>query len=83
MPDQPRVTRDVIHIHIARKQLSQGSIKDTEAVAALEMERDFYFSKLREIEMLCQAEDQSELTRKILEILYKTQDGFETPAETY
>jgi RP/EB family microtubule-associated protein len=50
----------------------------------LEKERDFYFSKLRDIEILCQeAEEggQSELVQKILDILYATEDGFAPPDE--
>lgn len=47
----------------------------------LEKERDFYFEKLREIEVLLQEiEDKgesSELTTNIFKILYATADGFE------
>ncbi|XP_017839430.1 microtubule-associated protein RP/EB family member 1 isoform X6 [Drosophila busckii] len=51
----------------------------------LEKERDFYFSKLRDIEILCQEADDGEptpLIQKILDILYATeplQDGFAPP----
>lgn len=51
----------------------------------LEKERDFYFSKLRDIEMLCQGEEeeaQNPLVGKIMEILYATEDGFAPPEET-
>ncbi|XP_055612291.1 microtubule-associated protein RP/EB family member 1 isoform X3 [Uranotaenia lowii] len=51
----------------------------------LEKERDFYFSKLRDIEILCQedeqGEPQSELVQRILNILYATEDGFAPPDE--
>uniref|UniRef100_A0A1A9V4T2 Microtubule-associated protein RP/EB family member 1 n=1 Tax=Glossina austeni TaxID=7395 RepID=A0A1A9V4T2_GLOAU len=50
----------------------------------LEKERDFYFSKLRDIEILCQEVDEGEthpLVQKILEILYATEDGFAPPDE--
>lgn len=50
----------------------------------LEKERDFYFSKLRDIEILCQEADDSEghpIIQKILEILYATEDGFAPPDE--
>jgi len=52
-------------------------------VTGLEKERDFYFGKLREIEMMCQEEDpESPLpTQKILDILYATEDGFAAPDE--
>lgn len=42
----------------------------------LEKERDFYFSKLRDIEILCQEADESEssaIITKILDILYATE----------
>jgi len=55
----------------------------------LEKERDFYFAKLRDIEILVQnqvevlegeGKDDSTL-REIQKILYSTEDGFEVPAE--
>ena len=54
----------------------------------LERERDFYYSKLREVEVLCQAHEaeQAPFLQSVLEILYKTDDAdaFVTPddAET-
>ncbi|XP_039479339.1 microtubule-associated protein RP/EB family member 1 isoform X3 [Drosophila santomea] len=48
----------------------------------LEKERDFYFSKLRDIEILCQEADDAEahpIIQKILDILYATEDGFAPP----
>lgn len=55
------------------------------AVEGLEKERDFYFAKLREIEVMCQEEAPVEagaLKEKILEILYKTDDEeFEAPQD--
>lgn len=53
-------------------------------VNSLERERDFYYGKLREIEVLCQAdtdEDRSQFTEKVLDILYATEDGFAVPDE--
>jgi len=50
----------------------------------LEKERDFYFSKLRDIEILCQEAEESEssaIIAKILDILYATEDGFAPPDE--
>ena len=47
----------------------------------LEKERDFYFDKLREIEVLMQefedAGNGNEMTQSIFKILYATADGFE------
>lgn len=66
-----------------------NTLKDT--VTGLERERDFYFSKLRDIELLVQqaVEDDPELEKQddglikhIQTILYSTEDGFEIPAET-
>ena len=56
----------------------------------LERERDFYFSKLRDIELLVQqaVEEDPEiekqedgLVKQIQAILYSTEEGFEIPAE--
>merc|ERR1719244_1324946 len=52
-------------------------------VEGLEKERDFYFGKLRDVEVMCQeneAED-GEIIRKVLDILYQTEDGFAVPEE--
>jgi len=47
----------------------------------LEQERDFYYGKLREVEILCQDEDPSAFSKdKVLAILYKTEDGSPGPA---
>ncbi|KAG8236852.1 hypothetical protein J437_LFUL017217 [Ladona fulva] len=54
-------------------------------VEGLEKERDFYFGKLREIEVMCQeteAVDASNtLVKKVLDILYATEDGFAPPED--
>eukprot|EP00047_Mylnosiga_fluctuans_P002522 m.224850 g.224850 ORF g.224850 m.224850 type:complete len:251 (+) comp11161_c0_seq1:13-765(+) len=50
-------------------------------IEGLEKERDFYFGKLRDIEVLCQNEEKTKLIDDILKILYATEDGFEAPAE--
>jgi RP/EB family microtubule-associated protein len=44
-------------------------------VDGLEKERDFYFGKLRDIEVMCQENDneQNPLIQKILDILYATE----------
>lgn len=58
------------------------------SVDALEKERDFYFGKLREIEIIVAGrleepteETEAEIMKKIQDILYATQEGFEAPLE--
>ena len=48
-------------------------------IEGLEKERDFYFGKLRDIEVLCQEMEGSEYAQKILAVLYATEDGFAVP----
>ncbi|KAI0987724.1 hypothetical protein GJ496_006489 [Pomphorhynchus laevis] len=47
----------------------------------LEREKDFYFRKLREIEIICQENENSNhpALQLILDILYATEEGFEVP----
>ncbi|PGH11335.1 hypothetical protein AJ79_04951 [Helicocarpus griseus UAMH5409] len=61
-----------------------------EAIAGLEKERDFYFAKLRDIELLLQQaveadpeldKDDDSLVKHIQAILYSTEEGFEIPPE--
>jgi len=70
-------------------QQENNTLKET--VQGLERERDFYFSKLRDIELLvqqaCEEDPEIEkqedgLIKHIQTILYSTEDGFEIPAET-
>jgi len=69
-------------------QQENNTLKET--VQGLEVERDFYFSKLRDIELLIQqaVEEDPEIEKQedglikhIQTILYSTEDGFEIPAE--
>ncbi|KAK2739465.1 hypothetical protein FQN55_009430 [Onygenales sp. PD_40] len=70
--------------------LTQEINAQKEAIAGLEKERDFYFAKLRDIELLLQQaveadpeldkEDDS-LVKHIQAILYSTEEGFEIPPE--
>ena len=75
---------------VSTAALRQENEAQKEAIAGLEKERDFYFSKLRDIELLIQTalEENPELekadnglVKEIQTILYSTEDGFEIPAE--
>jgi RP/EB family microtubule-associated protein len=52
-------------------------------VEGLEKERDFYFGKLRDVEVMCQENEAAggDTIRKVLDILYQTEDGFAVPEE--
>jgi len=53
------------------------------SVEGLEKERDFYFGKLRDVEVICQEHETTggEAIRKVLDILYQTEEGFAVPDE--
>ncbi|KAI1310266.1 hypothetical protein EDD11_003766 [Mortierella claussenii] len=62
--------------------------EERNTVAALEKERDFYFGKLRDIEVMIQQDLErspefadSTLLKEIQAVLYSTEDGFEIPQE--
>jgi len=67
----------------------QNQLKETHAhVEGLEKERDFYFAKLRDIEILVQqqmetletaGQEEDDTLKAIQQILYSTEDGFEVP----
>lgn len=52
-------------------------------VDGLEKERDFYFGKLRDIEVICQEADYAgtPLSARVLDVLYATEEGFAPPEE--
>lgn len=74
----------------ANPALAQENATLKETVVGLERERDFYFSKLRDIELLVQnavdedpelEKQEDGLVKQIQTILYSTEEGFEIPAE--
>lgn len=83
----PRVTK-AAGPGTAALQQENATLKET--VTGLERERDFYFSKLRDIELLIQQavdedpeleKQEDGLVKHIQTILYSTEEGFEIPAE--
>lgn len=53
-------------------------------IEAIERERDFYYGKLRDLEVICQQSEEEATVdkKKILDILYATEDGFAVPEES-
>ncbi|XP_076287936.1 microtubule-associated protein RP/EB family member 1 isoform X1 [Lasioglossum baleicum] len=66
------------------EELSAQLVELKMSVEGLEKERDFYFGKLRDIEVMCQDCDNGDpppIVQKILEVLYATEEGFAPPEE--
>jgi len=88
-PVQNNHSKPVSKPSVSLIEMEQLSLEVSELRAnfdGLEKERDFYFGKLRDIEVLCQDQDPADqpgnLGERILEILYATEDGFAPPEET-
>lgn len=62
-------------------ELNQQLLDLKLTVDGLEKERDFYFSKLRDIELICQEHESenSPVIAGIISILYATEEGFAPP----
>uniref|UniRef100_UPI00358E21CB microtubule-associated protein RP/EB family member 3-like isoform X1 n=2 Tax=Myxine glutinosa TaxID=7769 RepID=UPI00358E21CB len=62
-------------------ELNQQVVELKLMVDGLEKERDFYFGKLRDIELICQEHENENdpLLHKVLDILYVTEEGFAPP----
>lgn len=68
------------------EELNATLVEKNLAIEGLEKERDFYFGKLRDIEVLAQEYESAEgnapeFSQKVLGILYATEDGFAVPEE--
>lgn len=68
------------------EELNATLVEKNLAIEGLEKERDFYFGKLRDIEVLAQELESAdiagpEFSQKILGVLYATEDGFAVPEE--
>ncbi|VDD84336.1 unnamed protein product [Mesocestoides corti] len=73
---------DSMQLSALRAELDNLSIQaeeDHKTIEGLMQERDFYFSKLRDIEDLCRSIGENDLTKKFLDILYATEEGFVPP----
>ncbi|PAV77215.1 hypothetical protein WR25_12778 isoform B [Diploscapter pachys] len=82
VPQQPAV--DPAQVKQLKAEVEEANRQLTEmdtVVASLEKERDFYFSKLRSIEIMCQESETigNVEVNRILEILYETEEGFAPP----
>jgi len=82
----PRIAKAGGGAASAALQAENNTLKET--VVGLERERDFYFSKLRDIELLVQQavdedpeleKQEDGLVKQIQTILYSTEEGFEIP----
>uniref|UniRef100_A0A671TYY1 Microtubule-associated protein RP/EB family member 3 n=1 Tax=Sparus aurata TaxID=8175 RepID=A0A671TYY1_SPAAU len=62
-------------------ELNQQLLDLKLTVEGLEKERDFYFTKLRDIELICQENDNDNnpVLTKIMDTLYATEEGFAPP----
>jgi RP/EB family microtubule-associated protein len=52
------------------QELRKQNAEIKETMEGIERERDFYFNKLRDIEIICQNNKDSPLIDKIIEILF-------------
>ncbi|XP_067128357.1 microtubule-associated protein RP/EB family member 1-like isoform X2 [Centruroides vittatus] len=85
-PSAPRITSNRLASSGDSQRIEELNSQMAElklTVEGLERERDFYYGKLRDIEVLCQeqehTEDKMALIERILEILYATEEGFAVP----
>lgn len=91
VPAAPASTRVGVASSAATAALQRENEALNETIAGLETERDFYFNKLRDIEILIQNATDTEsspeekeklerdLVKQIQEVLYSTEEGFEVP----
>lgn len=66
-------------LRIEIENLTSQAEEDRRTIEGLVQERDFYFSKLRDIEDLCRGMGDNEFAKKFLDILYATEEGFVPP----
>jgi len=84
VPAKPASSAALAAAEAKVKQMTEENLEMKLAVDGLERERDFYFGKLRDIEILCQdpkvtEQSCSELVGTIQKILYATEEDFVSP----
>ncbi|GAA6214936.1 microtubule-associated protein RP/EB family member 3-like isoform X2 [Lates japonicus] len=64
-------------------ELNQQLLDLKLTVDGLEKERDFYFGKLRDIELICQEHENENnpILSKVMDVLYATEEGFAPPED--
>ena len=82
------VTNNNNQAHVAKLEKELEELRNQltdmdEAVVGLERERDFYYSKLRSIEVMCQDNEATGQldVQKVLNVLYETEEGFAVPTD--
>jgi len=82
------VTSNNNQAHVAKLEKELEELRNQltdmdEAVVGLERERDFYYSKLRSIEVMCQDNEATGQldVQKVLNVLYETEEGFAVPTD--
>uniref|UniRef100_A0A915Q6Z5 EB1 C-terminal domain-containing protein n=1 Tax=Setaria digitata TaxID=48799 RepID=A0A915Q6Z5_9BILA len=83
-PVQPTVDPQVMaNLKRELEEVKEQVAESDNVIISLEKERDFYFSKLRQIEVICQDNEQIGTVdvARVLEILYETEEGFVPPDE--
>uniref|UniRef100_A0A8R1XRC6 EB1 C-terminal domain-containing protein n=2 Tax=Onchocerca TaxID=6281 RepID=A0A8R1XRC6_ONCVO len=83
-PIQPAVNPQIIaNLKRELEEVKEQVVESDNVIVSLEKERDFYFSKLRQIEVICQDNEQIGTVdvARVFAILYETEEGFAPPDE--
>ncbi|CAJ0929689.1 unnamed protein product, partial [Mesorhabditis belari] len=81
--DTIKLENELKNVRTELDEVTRQLNESDSVIASLEKERDFYFSKLRQIEIVCQDNEtigNVEVSR-VLNILYETEEGFAAPEE--